>query len=111
MKKNELKTGMVVQFNNQELGFILGNGIYDGEFDYTEDLYNYTNDLKYKMVDYEDIEYRIDKVFEINSDILDIKELFNIITVQFHKKENVLEYLLDNDYLNLSWERQDIDWE
>ena len=110
MKKNELKTGMVVQFNNQEIGFILGNAIVDGEFDYTEDLYNYTNDLKHKMVDYEDIEYRIDKVFEINSDILNIKELFNIITVQFHKKENFLEYLLDNDYLNLLWERQDIDW-
>lgn len=111
MKKNELKTGMVVQFNNQEIGFILGNAIVDGDFYCTESLSKYNDNLKIQVSAlYEDIEYRIDKVFEINSDILNIKELFDIIDTEFYCDNDFIKYLLDNDYLNLLWERQDIDW-
>lgn len=112
MKKNELKTGMVVQFNNQEIGFILGNKIYDGDFYCIENLSKYNDNLKIQITPaYEIVEYRINKVFEINSNILDIKELFDIVNNQFHSDEDFIEYLLNNDYLNLLWERQEIDWE
>ena len=112
MTKTDLKTGMVVQFNNQEIGFILADGIYDGDFYCIESLNKYNDNLKIQITPhYEDIEYRIDKVFEINSDILDIKELFDIIDTEFYCDNDFIKCLLDNDYLNLLWERQEVDWE